>query len=168
MNRKMGISTTHGAPKTDFKNQRTGINGTANGKGKRRIEDAESDSEGDSKTRLVKKLSSKKLEWTQIKKKKPHVTTVHPTIRSTSSEPSLPSPKQMQSPVTGNNALDSSVESPTHSIGPLTLAEAEKRQRLEELEDAEKLERKLLKKKEKKEKKKIKKNEEEGSSVIKP
>src|SRR6266496_3036038 len=103
MNRKMGISSVNGTLKPDVKKHGVNgnsLNGLVNGKGKRKTE-VESDSEEDSKSRLIKKLSSKKLELTQSSSKKKISNTkptVHTAIIQTSPKPSTISSAQQNPP----------------------------------------------------------------------
>src|SRR5271167_4926242 len=101
MNRKMGISAINGISKTKAKKNDINGNGVVNCNGKRRT-DIESDSEEDSKTRLIKKFSSKKLELTQSingSKKSHKQSTVHAAISQTSRKPSTTSAARDTQPV---------------------------------------------------------------------
>jgi hypothetical protein len=91
MNRKLGISSINGFSKVD---KTKGQNGTENGHGKRKAE-INSDSEEDSKSKLVSKSSSKKHESNeQISKKKRVSTESAPHKAITTGEHSALSPIQ--------------------------------------------------------------------------
>lgn len=98
MNRKMGISSINGVAKSENKKDTTHT--TSNGIGKRKA-DMSSDSEEDSKTKLITKLSSKKPQNTDSLNKKSKSSTEskpHKTIAQSGQKSSIASPEKSVSP----------------------------------------------------------------------
>jgi hypothetical protein len=180
----MGISAVNGISKTNAKKNDingNGINSLVNGNGKR-WPDIESDSEEDSKTRLIKKLASKKLELTQSinENKKSHKkSTVHAAISQTSTKLTTASAAQDTQPVAvrsvstnAGSVLPSGTTpavageslSTTHSTGLPTVAESGEVEtvRNSETSETEEQERKRIKKEKKKEQKRLRKLEKQA------
>jgi hypothetical protein len=174
MNRKMGISPINGTHKTGVKKH--AVNGDSthgpvygNGKGKMEVD---SDSEEDSKSRLIKKLSSKKLELTQSSNKKnisKAKSTVHAAIIQTSPKPSITSPILQHPPAvsvytTNVSSNTAHQKNGTHAEAPsipdstdIRISNDSQVADNDKTEDPEKQERKRRKKEKKKEQKRLKK-----------
>ena len=177
MNRKMGISSINGTHKTDVKKH--AVNGDSpnglvygNGKGKAAVD---SDSEEDSKSRLIKKLSSKKLELTQSSNKKNiSKSTVHAAIIQTSPKPSITSPILQHPPTVSVSTTNVSSNTAhqrdgTHGEAPsipdstdIWISNDSQVADNDETEDPNNQERKRRKKEKKKEQKRLKKLEKGG------
>lgn len=170
----MGISPINGTHKADVK--KNAVNGDSthgrvygNGKGKMEVD---SDSEEDSKSRLIKKLSSKKLELTQSSNKKNISTsksTVHAAIIQTSQKPSITSPIPQHPPTVSLSTTNVSSHTAhqrngTHAAAPsipdstdIRISNDSQVEDNDETEDLDKQERKRRKKEKKKEQKRLKK-----------
>lgn len=182
MNRKMGISPINGTHKLDIK--KSAVNGKSTdglvNSNEKRKAGADSDSEEDSKSRLIKKLSSKKLELTQSsnKKKSNSKSTVHTAITQTSPKASITSPTQHRPPtvsVSTDNVSSNNAQLQRNGINGETpsIPNSTDSQILNDFqaadddgkEDAEKQERKRLKREKKKEQRRLKKLEKREEST---